>query len=420
LTRPRPFYGWFVVAALSVAGGFTMAMGIGNFGVFIDPMSQDLGIGQAAFGWALAARLVGFAAAGPIIGRLVDRFGARGPLSIAIAIYSLSVVALGSVTTSWQLIGLLLFSGVLGFWGSNTLYFTVLASQWFIRRRGKAMSVMFVGFPLGIAISIPITQVLVDEFGWRTAWVILGLTGGGSVLLITRLVLRNRPEDMGLQPDGLPTPRSVPTAERTFVDEHSWTLHDAVRTGAFWRLAVAFGTVMLGMSAIGLFWIPYFIDEGFQPHLAAWALSAYALSQACSSLLLAPFIDRFQPRFLAMFGFASFVVAFLLMMNVSATWQMFLAGLLGGAGVGSGMLLNAQLWPAYFGRRNIGAIRGAALLLTITFSGLGTAATGMIFDATGSYAPAWWTAIAFLIAGALLLAATPKPQPVALTTPPQA
>lgn len=395
-------------------------MGIGNFGVFIDPMSQELNIGHTPFGWALTARLAGFAAAGPIIGRLVDRYGVRGPLSVAIVFFSLSVAGLGSINTSWQLIGLLLFSGLLGFWGSSTLYFTVLAAQWFVRRRGRAMSIMFVGFPLGIAISVPITQALVDSFGWRAAWVILGVVSGGVVLLITRMVLRNRPEDMGLTPDGESAAPADPTGTNPSTEEHSWALHDAIRTGAFWRLAIAFGTVMMGMSAIGLFWIPYFTEQGFEPNLAAWALSAYALSQAGSSLLLAPFIDRFQPRFLAMFGFASFVVAFLLMMNVSASWHMFLAGLLGGAGVGSGMLLNAQLWPAYFGRRNIGAIRGAALPVTLAFSGAGSAATGMIFDATGSYAPAWWIAIAFLIVGALLLALTPKPHHVALTTPQQA
>jgi len=389
-------------------------MGIGNFGVFVDPMSQDIGIGRTPFGWALTARLIGFALSGPILGRVIDRYGARGPLSVAIVAYSLSVAALGTINESWQLVGLLMLSGLLGFWGSNTLYFTVLAAQWFIRRRGRAMSVMFVGFPLGIAISVPISQLLIDSFGWRTAWAVLGLTGGFVVLAITRLILRNRPEDMGLQPDGGPVDDAGTIGRLGFIEERSWTLREAIRTGAFWRLSVAFGTVMLGMSAIGLFWIPYFLDLGFQPYLAAWALSAYALSQAGSSLLLAPFIDRFQPRFLAMFGFVSFIAALLLMMNVNVAWQMFLAALLGGAGVGSGMLLNAQLWPAYFGRRNIGAIRGAALPLTLAFSGAGSAATGMIFDATGSYAPAWWAAIAFLFVGALLLAVTPKPKPVAV------
>ena len=93
------------------------------------------------------------------------------------------------------------------------------------------------------------------------------------------------------------------------------------------------------------------------------------------------------------------------------------AGVLVGAGVGSGMLLNAQLWPAYFGRRNIGTIRGAAMPITLAFSGVGSAATGVTFDATGSYIPAWWMVIGFLIVGALLLAITPKPKPIGVTAP---
>jgi MFS family permease len=407
----KPFYGWIVVSALSIAGGFTMSMGIGNFGVFVAPMQDTLGIGSAPFGLGLTARLIGFAASGPTIGRILDRYGARDPLSATIIIFGASVVVLGQIQSGWQMIALQLFMGALGYWGSSSLYFTVMASQWFIKKRGKAMSVMFVGFPLGIAISAPITQALIDAFGWRDAWAILGVTGSVVVLLIARLVLRNRPEDMGLVPDGSPLHHENAASTTGRTPDHSWTLHDAVRTGAFWRLAVAFGTVMMGMSAIGLFWVPYFIDQGFAPSMAAWALSAYATSQAGTSILLAPFVDRYQPRFLAMFGYASFIAAFLLMMNATATWQLFVTATLGGAGVGSGMLLQAQMWPGYFGRASIGTIRGAAMPLTLAFSGVGSAATGLIFDATGSYGPAWWTAIAMLVIGALLLVVTPKPKP---------
>ena len=389
-----------------------MAMGIGNFGVFVAPMQESLATGNTSFGLGLTLRLVGFAASGPIIGRLLDRYGARGPLSITIVIFGVSVAALGVVQTAWQMNALMLFMGFLGFWGSSSLYFTVMASQWFVRKRGKAMSVMFVGFPLGIALAAPLSQALISHLGWRTAWQVLGLGGAGVVLAITRLLLRNRPEDVGLLPDGAAQPvRHATGPPAAHMVEHSWALNDALRTGAFWRMAVAFGTVMMGMSAIGLFWVPYFISRGFQPSMAAWALSAYALSQAGTSMILAPIVDRFQARFLALFGFASFIAAFLLMMNVHATWQMFLTGALGGAGVGSGMLLQAQMWPSYFGRRNIGAIRGAAFPLTLAFSGAGSLSTGMIFDATNSYVPAWTAATVMLVVGAVLLAATPKPQP---------
>ncbi len=408
----KPFYGWIVVSALSVAGGFTMSMGIGNFGVFVTPMQETLDIGSTSFGLGLTARLIGFAASGPIIGGILDRYGARGPLSITVVVFGASVVSLGQIQTGWQMVALQMFMGMLGFWGSTSLYFTVMASQWFIRKRGKAMSIMFVGFPAGIAVSAPVTQALIDAFGWRDAWTILGITGSTVVLVIARLVLRNRPEDMGLVPDGAPRTQHAGVGNAclyAYQTEHSWTLHDAVRTGAFWRMAVAFGTLMFGMSAIGLFWVPYFIDHGFAPSMAAWALSAYATSQAGTSILLAPLVDRYQPRFLAMFGYASFFAAFLLMMNATVAWQLFTAAALGGAGVGSGMLLQAHMWPGYFGRANIGRIRGAALPLSLTFSGVGSAATGFIFDATNSYAPAWWTAVALLVVGAALLVVTPKP-----------
>ncbi len=406
----KPFYGWIVVSALSVAGGFTMSMGIGNFGVFVAPMQDALNVGSAPFGLGLTARLIGFAASGPIIGRILDRYGARGPLSVTVVIFGASVAALGQIQAGWQMIALQMFMGMLGYWGSSSLYFTVMASQWFIQKRGKAMSIMFVGFPAGIAVSAPITQALIEAFGWRDAWAILGFTGSSVVLVIARLVLRNRPEDMGLVPDGAPRTPHEASVNGARQPEHSWTLHDAMRTGAFWRMAVAFGTVMLGMSAIGLFWVPYFIDQGFSPQIAAWALAAYASSQAGTSIVLARFVDRYQPRFLAMFGYASFIAAFVLMMNATVTWQLFATAILGGAGVGSGMLLQAQMWPSYFGRAHIGTIRGAALPLTLTFSGIGSAATGLIFDATGSYAPAWWTAMAMLVVGAFLLVITPKPK----------
>lgn len=399
-----------MVSALSVAGGFTMSMGIGNFGVFIGPMSHDLGIGNTPFGLGLTARMLGFAVSGPVIGRLLDRYGTRGPLSIAVAVFGGSVASLALIDEGWQLVSLLFFMGLLGFWGSSTLYFTVMASQWFIRKRGKALSVMFVGFPVGIAVSVPVSQAMVDALGWRTAWAVLGVVGATAVLLIAQLVLRSRPEEMGLAPDGTTEAADAGGAPEPDV-EHSWTVHDAVRTGAFWRLGASFGTIMLGMTAIGLFWVPYFISLGFSAERAAWALAVYALSQAGMSVLLAPFVDRVQPRFLALLGFGSFIASFLLMIQSEVMWQMFATAFLGGAGVGAGMLLQAHMWPGYFGRKHIGAIRGAAMPLTLAFSGTGSAATGMIFDATNSYVAAWLIAIGLLVIGGMLMALTPKPRP---------
>lgn len=406
------FYGWPVVAALSVVGGLSMGMGVGNFGFFISPMSEELGIGLTPFGLAQTARLIGFAVSAPLIGRVLDRRGTRGPLVIAVALLGGSVASMALVDAGWQMIGLLFFMGLLGFWGSSTLYLTLPVAKWFVRKRGKAMSVVFLGVPMGIALSGPITQAMLDTLGWRATWVTLGLSGSAAILLLASLVLRNTPESMGLSPDGDPplAPNVVSASGRSSESEFSWPVRDAVRSTTFWRLSLAFGTVMLAMSSIGLYWVPYYTTLGFGTQAVAWAFSAQAFCQVIVGAGLATVIDRFQPRFLAAAGFAAVIGALAITMSATSEWQMLVAGAMSGAGVGASMLLQAHVWPHYFGRGHIGAIRGLALPLTLSFSAAGSAAPGLIFDTFGSYSPAWLLAIGFLAAGIVLLAVTPRPQ----------
>lgn len=403
------FYGWVVVGALSVAGGISVAMGIGNFGVFVEPMSEELGTGRSVFGWALTARLIGFSLSGPLIGRMLDRYGARIPFAVAGLTFGLSAIGLGFVSAGWQMVGLTFFGGVLGFWGSTTLYLTVPVAKWFIRKRGRAMSIVFAGVPLGIAISAPVSQALIDAFGWRTAWVLLGSVSGVAVAGLSLVLVRSTPESIGLHPDGVaPSPHRVGGAT---LDEHPWTARDAIRTGAFWRMAIAFGVLMGGMGTLGLFWVPYATRLGFTASTAAFAFSTQAFSQVAVSAVLSQVLDRIQPRYVASGGFVSLMAGLLVAINASATWHLFAGSALAGIGIGSAMLLQAHIWPQYFGRRHIGAVRGMASPISLGLSAVGSAGTGMIFDATGSYVPAWWTIIGALAVGVVLLSSSAKPVP---------
>ena len=179
-----------------------MFMGIGNFGIFVAPMSEELGLGNSAFGWALSARLFGFAASGPFIGRLLDSRGSRVPLAVAGLMLGGAAVAMSLIDTGWQMIGIALFSGMMGFWGSSTLFLTIPIAKWFVSKRGRAMSVFFPSIPFGIGISSPLTQMLVDAVGWRDAWFILGIAGGLTIAAVSLAFVRNKPSDLGLLPDG--------------------------------------------------------------------------------------------------------------------------------------------------------------------------------------------------------------------------
>ena len=118
-TQPRFYYGWVIVAVMGVVTAVSLALGGVNFGFFIKPMSDDLGISQAFFGWAQTARLVGFALTSFLVGKVLDRFGARIPLAIAAALMGGAVFALALVTEGWQLIALFFFIGAIGMQGGG-------------------------------------------------------------------------------------------------------------------------------------------------------------------------------------------------------------------------------------------------------------------------------------------------------------
>lgn len=419
----RIYYGWILVAGLMVVGAVSTGMGGVNMGLFIKPMRDDLGIGTSIFGVAQTARLIGFAGSGWLIGRIIDKRGARLPLAIAGALAGGAMIALSQVTAGWQIILVFFVVGATGLQGGGgaSLFMSVPLANWFIRKRGKAMSVAFIGMPVGIFIFAPVSQLLIEEIGWRHTWLVLG--GGGALitLLVALLIMRRRPQDMGLKPDGdgeldsgvvLPVGARVPV----FQDEVSWTRAEAVRSpsilrpSTFWRLTMIDGLRMLAMSSVGIFRVPYFIDDkGFDASIVAWALSAEALFAVFVSLPTGWAVDRYQPRYVAAVSAVLMIAGFILTMTASSIVMVFVATSVFGLGVASFIVCQNTVWPAYFGHANIGSIRGFATPLMLVFSAVGAPLTGIVRDTTGSYQPAWIVGTIGLVIAALLLLITPKP-----------
>ena len=274
---------------------------------------------------------------------------------------------------------------------------------------------VFLGTPIGIFILSPLTQIVISTTGWRSAWLILG--GGGCVLvmIIALLVIRKEPQSMGLQPDGgLPDGAEVEKDQLKAVQslvEYSWTRPLAVRTFAFWSLSTVMGLRNFSISTLSLFRIPFYIEQGISPQLVAWTLSAEAVVGAAIAIPAGWAVDRYQPRFVATMALFIYMIAFLVTMNVSATWHVFLAAILFGAGSAGYLVIQNAMWPAYFGGLNIGSIRGLAIPVATVFSGIGSPMTGAVKDATGSYKPAWLVSLALLAIAMCLMAFTRIPKP---------
>jgi MFS family permease len=350
---------------------------------------------------------------GWLIGRYLDRYGARLPLAIAGLIVGSSVIGLAFIEAGWQMIVLLLMSGMTGLQGQGgNLYTSVPIARWFLRKRGQAFAIAFMGIPVGVFVLAPLTQVLIDTVGWRETWLIFGVSGTIITVLVALLVIRRDPADMGLLPDGdmEPVVRTHDNAHGHARAEYSWTREEAMRSSTFWRVALVDGMRMGAMSTLGLFRIPYYIENGVSAQAVAFALSFEAAVAAVAGLATGWLVDRFPPRFISAGSNVPLLLAFGLTIGADSVWQVFLAAGMFGIAAQSFSISQGTLWPAYFGSANIGKIRGIAMPLGLTLSAVSAPLTGLARDETGSFMIAWVAACIALTACTLLLLATGNPK----------
>lgn len=399
-----------------VVGAVSTGMGGVNLGLFIKPMRDEMDIGTSIFGWAQTARIIGFAASGWLIGRLIDKHGARLLLALAGVFAGGAMFALANVQAGWQIVIVFFVVGATGIQGGGgSLFMSVPLSNWFMRKRGKAMSVAFIGMPIGIFIFSPLSQLLIDEVGWRDTWLILGVGAAVAIVLVALLIVRRRPQDMGLYIDGVePIPQAAtsPAAGHApaFVDTVSWTRQEALRSTTFWRLTAVDGLRMLAMSSVGIFRVPFFIDDkGLDAHVVAFSLSAEAVFAVLVSLPTGWAVDRYQPRYVAAVSTVLMIAGFLLTMTASSILHVFAATSVFGLGIASFIICQNSVWPAYFGHANIGGIRGASTPLMLVFAAVGAPLTGMSRDWTGSFVYAWSIGTVCLVIALALLLVTPRP-----------
>src|SRR4051812_957061 len=192
--KDRLVYGWVIVGVMAATAALSMSLGGLNFGFFIKPIGDELGVGRATFGWAQSARQFASALTAPVVGGLLDRFGARILLAAAALIAGGAMASLALIDDGWQIVLLFAITGLVGLNGPGALVTSVPVTRWFVRKRGKAMAIASLGIPVGGVVFVPTTQALIDTFGWREATIMLGLIGGGTIVPLSLIFLRRQPE----------------------------------------------------------------------------------------------------------------------------------------------------------------------------------------------------------------------------------
>ena len=410
--QPSYFYGWVIVAVMAITGAVSMGMGSLNFGLFIKPMGDELGIGRAAFGWAQTARMGASSATSPLIGWLIDRYGSRVMLPVAALATGGALIGLAYVTTSWHLVVLFVVMGLVGMSGPGALVTTVPVLKWFVRNRGKAVAFVGLGIPFGALIFIPLTQLLINEIGWRNAWIVLAIIGISLIVPLGAIFLRRQPEDMGMLPDGGEPegPDDGTSGRRRVVDEVSWTVREAVRTTTMWRLVIVFSMVQMATGTVALHRIAAFMDRGMDPTLISFATAFDAVAAGGSTFMFGMLVRWVPSRFLGAVGFSMLAGASVLTIYATNLPIMFISMAVFGVGIGGMMFLNNYIWADYFGRGSVGAIRGLVNPINLVVGGIGAPAAGYVRDITGSYDQAWWVGVGLMSAAALLTIFTGAPR----------
>ncbi len=356
---------------------------------------------------AVTTRQIVNGVAGPIIGHLVDRIGARIVMTSGALIGGMSLLAIAASSQPWHfylLYGVLGAIGVAEFGGLVT---SAVVAKWFVRKRGRAIAFTTMGISLGGAVMIPVTAYVIDQFGWRMAWIVSGLLIIVLVTLPSFIFMRNTPEDMGLRPDGDPvepqeadlTDGASAAQRRTASQEQIWTLGEALRTPSLWLMVLAFGLSSMGLSTMILHQIAYIQDKGFV-QLAATASSITALSAFFCKPVWGFLLERFPPRYCAAAAYLCAALGLVILIYADSAPMVLLYSVVFGFGMGSGPVLDPVFFADYYGRTFVGTIRGFVMPIRTVFATFSPIFAAYVFDHLGNYQ----LAVVFLV-GSYVLAA---------------
>lgn len=403
----RPiFYGWIVVGALGTTLFLSAGLGFYALGVFVTPFEEEFGWSRGQISVAMTLATVVSGLMGPVAGWLLGRWGSRRLLTAAAVVTGASFAAIGLTHALWYLY-LAFVCMAIGRAGLMMVPASAIAANWFVRRRGLATGVMTAGIGLGGLVMAPAVALLIDAAGWRRAF---GVLGGGMIavaLPLTLWVIRQRPSDLGLAPDGDP-PESA-GARVASAPLAGLGLGAAARTAAFWSITAALSLVFATQSAMLLHVIPYLEGEGVERARAAAVLGAISGIGILGKIGAGFAADRLSPRVVVAAVFLMQACALGLLLTVGATPGLVLFTVLFGVSMGSVVALQPLILADSFGLRAFPSIMGVVTMFGMVISALGPAAAGFMYDAAGSYTIAFTGFLAIDVAAAGLVLASRRP-----------
>ena len=405
--RPK-FYGWQMLAAFWIVLFVNLAFPAYGSGVINSYMAVDLHLSRQMVGWPYSAYMLMSGLPGPLAALCVNRFGIRFTIVLGGMMVIAGSLLMALVVTSG--LGAVLAFGVLV--GGGVAIGCVVATQtgvarWFVRRRALALSILLSGGGFGGFVASRVLDAVIGRpDNWRAGW---WLVAGLSVIatLIGAVFAKERPEDLGQQPDGASGSGPAVGAELrrmpAYVTKEQWTFADALRSPALWLMYAC----ALGVSAAFTMLVPqagpHLHDLGHPLSAGAVAISTMTISSLLAKTIVAVAGDVIDPRYVWAAFTAVCAGGMLLVIDARSTAQLYAFAVCVGSGFGAMIVCLMAVLSNYYGLKAYASIVGLAIAIQTSGSFLAPTLAGLLYDRIHTYTPAFYCVAAICLASAVIL-----------------
>ena len=357
--KPLIFYGWWIVITAVLLNIFQGGILFYGFTLVLDPMTEEMRWTKTQVTIVFPIMGAAIAVLSPLIGSLFDRIGPRPLIAVGMTGMGGGLIMLHSVTSLPMFFLWFALANV----GSAAMWLSVgpAVANWFIRQRGRALGIYTLGYALAGIMAPPFYWLIdgvnrgplqFDGVGWRDAFLIVGVLFL-MLMPLAVLIIRHRPENMGLYPDGADEPpRQAFGTELSDDVEMNTTATQALRTQAFWLMAVGSALAFLTIATLQVHWVPYLESAGFSRDEAAFVLPLLPLSTVVGRLGFGFLADIWDKKRITALAFALQAAAILMLstIDVSRTWTLYLFFAMWGVGFGATIVTRMTLQGYLFGR----------------------------------------------------------------------
>ena len=409
------FYGWFVLAA----GFFALFVSTGSrntFGVFVLPMTEEFAWDRTTISAVVSVGVLVSGVTQPFLGRLYDRYGGRIVISLSLLVLGAATMLLSMTNNFWFLLGIYGFVTSTATSGVSLVTIHALLSKWFHEKRSLVLSLATAGTSAGSLLLVPLASSLIEAANWRVTWLVLGAIVIFLALPVVLFIVKDSPEEVGELPDGekaseSPGLRGVPAAKSPLEAEY-WL--DAFRSKPIWQLSGAYFVCGVTTIIISTHYVPFALDRGVSPQLAASAFGLMMGLNAVGVVVIGFLSTKFsRKKLLGTVYFVRFLAYMMLVFGPNAIGIWGFAVLAGLSWIATPPL-TASLTTDIYGLKNIGTLNGISTLSHQIGGSISVLMAGVLYDRVPSLEiPLGFTSLTlvgyelpFLLAGLTLLGAT--------------